>query len=201
MKQSLIIVGFFVVGVLVGVNFDQLRLLVEGNLSSYVLYALMFSVGISIGLDRTALQSLRGQNMRVVLLPLCTVVGALIGPLLIYPLLGSTALTDAWGIASGFGYYSLSSILLTEMRGAEIGTIALMANISREIFSLLAAPLLVRMLGPLSLISSAGATSLDTLLPLITTFSGKQYVVLALFHGLVLELTVPILVTFFASLG
>ena len=38
---------------------------------------------------------------------------------------------------SGFGYYSLSSIFITEYKGAELGTIALLSNISREIITLL----------------------------------------------------------------
>ncbi len=200
MRDSLIIVGFFVVGLLLGLFWDALLPLVDGGLSMYVLSALMFCVGLSIGLDKDALRSLRGQDKRVILLPICTVLGALLGPLVVYPLISSTPLTDVWAVASGFGYYSLSSILLSEYRGVELGTMALMANIVREIFSLLAAPLLVRWFSPLGLISSAGATSMDTLLPVISTFSGRDYVILAIFHGLVLELTVPLLVTFFASL-
>ena len=40
-------------------------------------------------------------------------------------------------INSGFAYYSLLSILITEYRGAELGTIALLVNIIREMITLL----------------------------------------------------------------
>ncbi len=200
MKGSLIIVGFFAVGVLLGVNFEELESIAQSDLSKYVLYSLMLTVGIGIGSDEKAIQALVSQNPKVILLPLGTVAGTLLGALCVYPLVSSMTVNDTLAVASGFGYYSLSSILLTEYRGVEVGTIALMANIIREIFTLLAAPLLVLVFGRLSVISSAGATSLDSLLPIITKFSGKEFVMLSIFHGLVLELTVPLLVTLFAGL-
>ena len=166
----------------------------------YVLYCLMFTVGLSIGCDKNALNALRTQDLKVILLPIGTIAGTLLGALAVYPLVSDTPMQDVLAIASGFGYYSLSSIILTEYRGAEIGTIALMANITREIITLLAAPLLVTLFGKLAVISSAGATSLDTLLPIVAKFSGKEFVIVSIFHGLILELTVPILVTFLAGL-
>ncbi len=201
MKASLIIVGFFVVGVILGLNFDSLQVVADSNISKYVLYALMFSVGVGIGCDKSALDALKKQDRKIVLLPLGTIVGTILGALLVYPLVSTMVLPDVLAVASGFGYYSLSSILLTEYRGAEIGTIALVANVIREIFTILAAPLLVHIFGKLSVISSAGAASLDSLLPIISRVSGSQFVVISIFHGLVLELTVPILVTFLATIA
>lgn len=197
MKGSLIIVGFFVVGIVLGLNIDSLKECTE--YSSYVLYALMFTVGVSIGCDKKTLNSLRNQDLRVVLLPVATIVGTLGAALLLTPLMTDMSLREVLAVASGFGYYSLSSIIITEYSGAEIGTIALIANIVREIMALLMAPLMVRWFSPLALISASGATSLDTLLPIITRFSGKEFVVISIFHGLVMELTVPVLVTLFIS--
>lgn len=197
MKGSLIIVGFFVVGIVLGLNIDLLKEYTE--YSSYVLYALMFTVGVSIGCDKKTLNSLRNQDLRVVLLPVATIIGTLGATLLLTPLMTGMSLREVLAVAAGFGYYSLSSIIITEYSGAEIGTIALIANIVREIMALLMAPLMVRWFSPLALISASGATSLDTLLPIITRFSGKEFVVISIFHGLVMELTVPVLVTLFIS--
>lgn len=199
MRGSLIIVAFFAIGVILGLNIDELRQLADGDISKYVLYALMLTVGISIGCDKKTLNSLKNQSLRVVLLPVATIIGTTVAALLISPLLTGLTLKETLAIASGFGYYSLSSIIITEYSGAEIGTIALMANIVREIMALLLAPIMVKWFSPLALISASGATSLDTLLPIITRFSGRQFVVISIFHGLVLELTVPILVTLFIA--
>ncbi len=200
MKASLTIVAFFAVGLILGLNFDSLAQMCSGELTRYILYAMMLIVGIGIGCDKGALRALTSQSKRTVLLPLGTILGSLLGALALYPLVSSMSLNDALAVASGFGYYSLSSILLTEYRGAEIGTIALLSNVIREIGTILTAPLLVRYFTPLSVVSAAGATSIDTLLPIITRFSGKEYVIIAIFHGLAMEVTVPILVTLFASI-
>lgn len=98
------------------------------------------------------------------------------------------------------GYYSLSSIFITEYKGAELGTIALLSNIVREMFTLLLSPLLVKVAGPLAPIAAGGVTSMDTTLPIIMDSSGKQYAVVSLFHGFVLEFSIPFIVTFWCTL-
>ncbi len=200
MKGSIILVSFFVVGLFLGINFDSLAELCSGKLSSYILYVMMLIVGMSLGCDKGALNALRNQSKRVIFLPVGTVLGTLFGAALVYPLVSSMEFKDTLAVASGLGYYSLSSILLTEYRGAEVGTIALLANVVREVTTILTAPLMVRYFNKLSTVSAAGAASIDTLLPIITRFSGKEFVVVAIFHGLVMEITVPILVTIFASM-
>ena len=163
------------------------------------LMALMFCVGITIGNDSTMLNRFHHLDLRLMLLPLCTIIGTLGGSMAVAWLLPERQLTSCLAIGSGFGYYSLSSIFITEMRGAELGTIALLANIMREMVTLLGTPLLARWFGPLAPISVGGATSMDTTLPIITQTSGKEYTVVSIFHGFVTDFTVPFLVTFFCS--
>ncbi len=200
MKGSLIIVGFFAVGIICGCCFDVPRQLTEGDVSFYALCVLMFCVGVSIGSDTTVLKSFRKVNPRLMLLPLCTILGTLAGCAAASCLLGGRQLTDCLAIGSGFGYYSLSSIFITQYRGAELGTIALLANIMREILTLLCAPLLVKWFGRLAPISIGGATTMDTTLPIITRASGQNYVVLSIFHGFCVDFSVPFLVTFFCTI-
>ena len=193
MKGSLIIVAFFVAGVILARWGVLPQELLQQEFSMYVLYGLMFLVGISIGSDRKAWAALKGQQLRIVLVPLATIVGTLAGSIGVSFLLTDIRLTDCLAIGSGFGYYSLSSIFITEYRGAELGTIALTTNIIR-------AAVLVRCFGKLAPICSGGATTMDTTLPVITRFSGKEYVIIAIFHGFVVDFSVPFLVTFFAKL-
>ena len=58
MKGSIIIVSFFVVGVLLGRFVDIPNLLTAEEPTLYALYALMFLVGISIGSDKKALEAI-----------------------------------------------------------------------------------------------------------------------------------------------
>ena len=200
MKGSLIIVGFFALGIVAGLLSIVPQSFVESDVSYYALCALMFCVGIGIGSASGILSSFRKVNPRLMLLPLMTIFGTLAGTAAAALLLPHRHLFDCMAIGSGFGYYSLSSIFITEYRGAELGTIALLANIMREILTLLCAPLFARWFGKLAPITMGGATTMDTTLPIITRASGQDFVVVSIFHGFCVDFSVPFLVTFFCSL-
>lgn len=199
MKGSLIIVGFFVLGIIVGLCDVIPDSFVNSNVSYYALCCLMFCVGISIGCDTSVLKSFKEVNPRLMMLPIMTILGTLAGCAAVSVLLGHRQLTDSLAIGSGFGYYSLSSIFITQYRGAELGTIALLANISREILTLLCAPLLAKYFGRLAPISVGGATTMDTTLPIITRYTGESFIIVSIFHGFCVDFSVPFLVTFFCS--
>lgn len=200
LKGSLVIVGFFVLGLLIALS-GWIRVSEQvSDFSFYALAALMACVGASIGSDPQTLKNFRALNPRLVLLPLCTILGTLVATALVSLLLSHRSLTDCLAVGSGFAYYSLSSIFITEYRGAELGTIALLSNICRELITLLAAPLLVRWFGRLAPIAAGGATTMDTTLPIIARTSGNDLVVVSLFHGFVVDFSVPFLVTLWCSL-
>ena len=200
MKGSLIIVAFFALGCVCGVfhliPFD----ITQTNISYYALCALMFSVGLSIGNDPQTLKNFRSLNPRLIFLPLMTILGTLSAAAATSVLFPNRNAADCMAVGAGFGYYSLSSIFITEYKGPELGTIALLSNIMREIITLLCAPLLVRWFGNLAPISAGGATTMDTTLPIITRYAGQKFVVVSIFHGFVVDFSVPFLVTFFCSL-
>jgi uncharacterized membrane protein YbjE (DUF340 family) len=200
MRSSLIIVGFFIVGSLLGYFEVVPTSILEGDISFYALGALMFCVGVSLGSDPETLKSFKKINPRLLLLPLLTIVGTLVGAAIIGMLLPNRSVVDSMAVGSGLGYYSLSSIFITDFKGAALGTIALLSNISREILALLLAPVFVKYFGKLAPIAAGGATTMDTTLPIIMKFSGKEYMVLSVFHGFVTDLSVPFLVTLFCSI-
>lgn len=200
LRGSLVIVAFFVAGCLAGL-FSALPFDVAGSrLSTYVLYALMFCVGITLGSDTALAGRVRRLDPRLALLPVMTAVGTLTGAALSTLLLPPLTAGDTMAVGAGFGYYSLSSIFIADFRGAELGTVALLCNVMRELFTLLAAPLVARWFGPLAAVSIGGATTFDTTLPIITQSAGKPYAVVSIFHGCVLDFSVPFLVTFFCTM-
>ena len=199
MKQSLIYLLVFAVGVILAVSNLIPDALLNDNISKWVLYTLLFFVGIQIGASKNMFTAVRRYGWKIVLVPLATTIGTFAGVALISLLLPDRSLTDCLSIGAGFAYYSLSSIIISEYRGAELGTVALLANIMREFIVLIAAPWLVKYFGKLAPISAGGATTMDTTLPIITKFSGTEYVVIALFHGMVIDFSVPLWVSFFLS--
>ena len=207
MKGSMIIVGAFVVGCVAGAGGWLPEWLMGGDVTMWVLYALMLQVGIGIGSDSRLKEILRTLSPRLLFLPLATIVGTLVATLAVSFLLSRWSTAEVLAVGSGMGYYSLSSILITSLKeqsigvvaAAELGTIALMANIFREIMTLVLAPLMVRWFSPLGPISAGGATSMDVTLPVITRISGKEWVFVSIVHGIVVDFSVPFLVPFFCS--
>lgn len=195
MKNSVIILCFFAAGVLAGIFCKLPLVMVESDISTYVLYILMFFVGVGIGGDNKLFKVLKSVNIKIFLVPLCVIAGSLSGAAIISLVMSDIPVREAMAIGSGFGYYSLSSIYITELRGETLGTIALLSNIMRETFTLIAAPLLVRYFGRTAPIAAGGATAMDTTLPVITLYAGKDYAIFALFSGIVLTLMVPVLIT------
>lgn len=194
---SFLIVGVFAFGVVVGYR-DWMPLMVD-QASMWALYLLMALVGFNIGSDVETLHALRRQHWKVVFVPVATIIGTLVGVMAISPLIG-LKFTDCLAVGSGFGYYSLSSVLLSELRGVEIGAIALIVNVMRELITVVCAPLFVRWFSPLSVICSGGATTLDVTMPTIMNTCGTSFIGIAIFQGVVVDLSVPILVTIFATL-
>lgn len=199
MKGSLIVVGFFVIGLLGGIEKMVPAWLLDGEVSFVALCGLLLFVGLGIGLNPEMKKEVRSLSPRMALLPVVTIIGSWLGALLIWTVLHRT-LSDCMAINSGFAYYSLSSIFITEYRGAELGTIALLANIIREMLTLLGAPLMARWFGPLAPISAGGATTMDTTLPILSQTVGQRYVALSIYHGFVVDFTVPFLVSWWCMI-
>jgi len=199
MKGSLIILSFFAAGLLLGVYRVLPASWLDYDYSFYVLAALMFSVGFSLGHQPDTIQQFRRIHSRVLFLPLMTIVGTWLGVVVI-SFFSERSVFDFLAVGSGFGYYSLSSILITEYKGIELGTIALLANILREIITLLFAPVMVKYFGKLAPIAAGGATTMDTTFPIIIRTSGKEFSVVSIYHGFVMDLSVPFLVTLCCSI-
>ena len=137
MKGSLIIVGFFILGIAAGLSGMVPESIIDGDLTFYALCALLLCVGIGIGSDRNIVTKFKSLDVRMALLPLGTALGTFAGSLAVSLILSGRSPLDCLAVGSGFGYYSLSSIFITEYKGAELGTIALLANIIREMVTLL----------------------------------------------------------------
>lgn len=194
MKESLIVLLYFSLGVLAG----RLDFLPSGALelvheaSTLAVYAMLAAVGLTLGFDVRAWRILRDLKGWVVLVPLVIVIGTFLGGLAAWSVL-DMSLRDVMAVAAGFGYYSLSSMLINQLADVSLGSMALVSNMVRELVTLLFAPLMARVFGGLGPLSAAGAAS-DTCLPAIIRTSGERNTILGIFSGMVLTIAVPLFV-------
>ncbi len=163
------------------------------SLCVFALKVLVFAVGIEIASDRGVWARLRSLGLRVLLLPLGIAVGSLAAGLLAGWFMGMP-LNESGAVAAGMGWYSLSAVLLKSLGGVQLGTVAFLANIFRELLALLSIPLLAAHLGPYVAIAPAGATAMDTSLPLITRCTNETVALVSVLTGVLCTALVPLLV-------
>lgn len=205
MKGSLLVISFLILGILVGYYDLDPEWLDSSACSTYILYLLLGVIGFEFG-HKELEKSLKVMTVRILLFPVATIVGTLAFTAVAGLIMGQYTIRDYLALGSGFGYYSVSSILIMQLReasvgvqvAAELGTIALLTNIIREVIALGFAPLF-RKMGKLIPITVAGADSTDVVLPLIMRICGPDVVPLSIIHGIILNIMVPVLVTYFCS--
>ena len=205
---TIAVLAFFAAGCIAGLTgimpFDPR----EGNVTVYILYVLMLLVGVSIWSNPELKKILKSITPTLLVLPLASIAGTLLFSAAVSLAVSGWGLTDCLAVGSGMGYYSLSSILISQYKeasigaqlAAELGTVALLANIFRELFTLVSAPVLARKFGPFAPIASAGATAMDVCLPVILKNTGDRMLPAAVISGVISDFSVPLLVPLFCSL-
>lgn len=158
------------------------------------LYALVFLVGLELGSDwKTVVGHIRRQGYRMLMTPLLAAAGSLLGGVLAGLLCG-IMVRIGMALAAGFGWYTLSAVIVGDALGAGMGTLAFLANIVREVLAICLIPWITRWAGAAAAIASAGATAFDVSMPVLTRSAGPEWAVPAFISGGVLSLLTPVLV-------
>ncbi|WP_335951870.1 lysine exporter LysO family protein [Acinetobacter beijerinckii] len=184
------------VGIVLGIFVNTSELQMTFN-SWYLLLFFIFLIGVELAFtqfDRSWL------SWKVLMVPVAAFVGSCLASILNYLILSNQYnLNEIFALAQGYGWYSMSGILFTELHSAQLGGIALLTDLFREIFAIL----LMYCLGwrfPRSAISSAGATSMDVTLAMVKQSCGTHYVPHAMMSGLILSLLAPLLISLFLNM-
>ncbi|WP_262394261.1 lysine exporter LysO family protein [Youxingia wuxianensis] len=168
--------------------------------SYYGLIILIFAAGIEIGTNKVVFQKMKEYHIRSILIPAGTLVGSILGGILMGWALGLPA-NESAAVAGSCGFYSVAPMLLRELGGPQLGTLAFLTNILRETFTYLAAPVAVKLLNKYSAIAIGGATSMDSTLPAIAKATDQETALLSVISGVVLTAAVPVLVPLIYQLG
>ena len=189
-----------VAGVLFGqFVFDVNVINMFSHISDYALYILMFAVGISVGTNKQVFRKLKEYHVKIIIIPFGIIIGSIFGGIVCSIVL-KMPLNESLSIASGLGWYSLSGVLLTNLGGAQLGSLAFLSNIMRELFSFLSIPFVAKHFNKYTAIAPAAATSEDTTLPMLIKYTSADVAVMAVINGVICSAVVPILINFFFNL-
>lgn len=198
--MTLMVILAVIGGILLG------KFLIPEELTTYtsefvtmMLALMVFNVGIDIGRNKESFKEMKKIGFKILAVPLAIGFGTLAGASLAAILL-SMPLTDSMAVGAGFGWYSLSGVIITQIHSAELGTVAFLANVFRELMAFLMIPILIGYVGKVAAIAPGGATTMDSTLPLITKVTDSQTGLIAFMSGLVLTSAVPIIVPLILSL-
>ncbi|MHB9313544.1 lysine exporter LysO family protein [Fusobacterium polymorphum] len=181
-----------IVGILLGyftksyINFD-ISLLIQ-----FGLYLLLFFIGIDIGKNDNILNDLKKLDKKVLFLPFITIISSLAGGAVASMLL-SLSIGESVAISAGMGWYSFSAIELSKV-SVELGGIAFLANIFRELLAIFFIPVIAKKIGSFESVSIAGATAMDSVLPIINKSNPAEISIISFYSGLIISIVVPILI-------
>ncbi|OOF88736.1 hypothetical protein BKG94_06230 [Rodentibacter ratti] len=188
--------GTVVLGTLCGWLFNAYLVLPTG-INLYVLIALIFFVGIQLrnnGISlKEALFNKRGFQTGMVF-TVTSLLGGIVAALVL-----TMPITQGLAFASGMGWYSLSSVVLTNAWGPIQGSIAFFNDLSREIISLFIVPIFIQHFRSTA-IGITGATALDCTLPIIQKSGGIEVTPIAISFGVVTNILPPVLLVLFSGI-
>ena len=165
----------------------------ESSMITIILYLLLFLVGMQMVQHEVDLIPLLKSPL-MFLLPLSTVLGTYLGAL-VFPLVSTYTLRDSLALVSGFGWYSLSGVLISSLGDPQLGAVSFLSNLFRESLAFILIPIVSALShASFSAISIAGATSMDVTLPLLKKILGDSVVPLAIAHGVIMTLLAPFLI-------
>lgn len=197
-RGSLAQVFCVVIGMIIGYLLPADYMPPENTMTA-LLMILILLVGIGLKGSGITLKEVL-LNRRGVEMSIIFTLSVLVGGLIFALLFTDVSWTQGLALASGFGWYSLSAIVMTDAYGAVWGSVALFNDLVREFFALLFIPVFMRKY-PSAAVGLGGATSLDFTLPIIQQSGGLKVVPLAISFGFIINIVSPVLMVFFSALG
>ncbi|BBH53042.1 lysine exporter LysO family protein [Fluviispira sanaruensis] len=156
---------------------------------------MIFFIGVKLAFSKVCFKKIFLQKSSLII-ALVTVIGSLSGGAF-SSLFLDISLKNSLALSSGFGWYTLSGVLLTKMDEPILASTVFLCDLFREIFALILLPLFSKIGRNHEAISVSGATAMDVALPMIEKHCGNEFIPLALISGAVLTVLVPFLIPFF----
>ena len=124
MKGNLLLFVSLFAGILVGMTGAMPHWLLNPQLPMLLLELLIVQVGMGIGSMEHLDRLFAGFRWEMLLLPVFTIVGTLLFSATAVLLFSGHSLSDFLAVGSGFGYYSLSSVLISQVKAGAVGSAA-----------------------------------------------------------------------------
>jgi len=189
---GIVLIGFLSGMAAPGAAFDY------SLVTGWVLDALLFMIGLQFAQSGL---SLKAAFVRIdtIIVPAATILGTLAGGLIVAAVF-KLGVGKGLALSAGFGWYTLSGVLISDLGDPVLGSAAFLANMARESIAFILIPVLALTRRPYAAIACGGATAMDVTLPLLEQCLGPDSVPVSFTSGAILSLLVPVLVPLFYGL-
>lgn len=195
--MTIVLIIAIALGIIMGLYVfpEHLILYVDQGVTLGLCILLLF-VGMDIGKNKEVFSKIKRLGWKILFIPFSIAIGSIVGAMLMgYAI--NLPLWEAAAVGAGMGWYSLSAVIIDQLHSTQLGAIGFLSNVMRELLAILILPIIVKYLKPLYAIAPAGATAMDTNLPIIARNTSPEIAVMAFISGIVLSTMIPFLVPFF----
>jgi len=170
--------------------------------SDYLLNAslllLLFVMGVAFSMGKESISKMKRTGLRILIVPLVIALGTILGGVVSALALGLNVVATT-AVSAGYGWYTLTGPLVTQIFGAKWGALGFTANFLRELLTIITVSLMVKV-DKYAPTAAGGATAMDTTLPIIVRYCGSDTLIIAFSSGFVLSLIAPFTIMAIASL-
>lgn len=192
--MTIIIFVSVISGIIIGLTlFPESYVAFTGYFMDIGLCLLLLLVGIDIGKQKNILIEVKKMGYSLLLVPLMIASGSIVGAMIGGAFIG-LPLNEAGAVGAGFGWYSLSAVMLTDY-STQLSALAFLTNVMRELLAILTIPLIAKWIGYMEAVAPGGATAMDTTLPMVTQYTDSKIAVLSFVSGVLLSSMVPLFVS------
>ena len=152
-----------------------------------LLCVLMFFVGLDLGSSGTVIDSIRKAGLRVLAIPMATMIGTMIAGVAACLVMGFTV-REGSAICIGFGWYTYAPIVIASAGQQYMiaSAVSFMHNVIREVSGIIFIPLVAKKIGYLESTGVPGIAAMDVCLPIVERSCGPNTVIYAFATGFIM---------------
>lgn len=196
-KEPLILVSIVILGLVLRLGTNAFSWF-DSSLVTYLLYVLLFFVGMGMVHRKISFKGVFFADRSLFFLPLYTILGTYVGALGVFVFTPYT-LAEVVGMLSGFGWYSLSGILITDLGYPVLGSIFVFVQSSEGEFLILSHSSVWKtwkaILLPSSLYCRCYQHGCHLGIALFSLWDADM--VGSIYHGVIMSLVAPLLIPLF----
>ncbi len=167
---------------------------ITSNLMMVSLGLLIATIGFSMGLEGTILDSLKKIGLKVMIFPFVILAATAVGSVAVALIFPQITVGESLAVGFGYGWYTLAPGIISAAGHEVAAAISFLHNVIREIGGIVLIPFVAKKIGYLEAVSVPGICCMDVGLPILMRTTRDEIIAFCIAVGLVEEIATTVLV-------